>query len=235
MFFLFVYLDASVKLSVYLLHFKLYVDSVICKDWGFTVFLFFFLGMVNGDIIQLGFGKWSENWVLMLERQCSDSVFVVVCAKKKSPTFSTWTKNNEKKNYKYLLLPRLRNQICINCMWKPTSPTLSLLCGAIFPQPTSYTLPHSSPHWRELHKAAACESNKAFPLLSSFQCNLHRGDRQCPLGLHGCVEGGHYLQYWLTGGAQWCFFRIGEHSGVAFESTMLLSVSKVQKIAVKQK
>lgn len=81
------------------------------------------------------------------------------------------------------------------------------------------------------------KATRLFSLPSSFQRNLHGGERQSPLGLHGSAEGGHYLQYWLTSGAQcWCFM-IGEHTRVAFGGTKLVFVTEVKKkkIAAKQK
>lgn len=73
------------------------------------------------------------------------------------------------------------------------------------------------------------KATRLFSLQSSFQRNLHGGERQSPLGLHGSAEGGHYLQYWLTSGAQcWCFM-IGEHTRVAFGGTKLVFVTEVKK------
>lgn len=94
----------------------------------------------------------------------------------------------------------------------------------------------STPLTRARQSSGMWKQQGFFSLPSSFQRNLHGGERQSPLGLHGSAEGGHYLQYWLTSGAQcWCFM-IGEHTRVAFGGTKLVFVTEVKKkIAAKQK
>lgn len=87
----------------------------------------------------------------------------------------------------------------------------------------------STPLTRARQSSGMWEQRGFFSLPSSFQRNLHGGERQSPLGLHGSAEGGHYLQYWLTSGAQcWCFM-IGEHTRVAFGGTKLVFVTEVKK------
>lgn len=85
MFFLFVYLDASVKPSAYLFCFKVNMDSMFCKVLKVKCCVLLWLTV---EICSFVLENWIESRVLILEWRSDGSVFQSGVCAKKGPTFS---------------------------------------------------------------------------------------------------------------------------------------------------